>query len=62
MKSGEDRWDMRQAIEDMDSDARHDDETRRDGEPMTWGGYDTGDDCKRCVAVVFYILYKIAFS
>jgi len=53
---------MRQAIEDMDSDAWCDDKTRRDGEPTTWGGYNTGDDCKCCIAVVFYILYKIAFS
>jgi len=62
VKSGEDRWDMRQAIEDMDSDVQRDDETRHDGEPTTWGAYDTGDDCKRCIAMVFYILYKIAFS
>ena len=53
---------MRRAIEDMDSDMRRNDKTRRDSEPTTWGGYDTGDDCKHCVAMVFYILYKIAFS
>ena len=46
---------MRRAIEDMDSDTQRNDETRCNGEPMMWGGYDTGDDCKRCVAVVFYL-------
>ena len=40
----------------MDSDARRNDETRRDGEPTTWDGYDTRDNCKRCVAIFFPIL------
>ena len=34
--SDEDRWDRRQAIENMDTDAWRDNETRRNSEPTTW--------------------------
>ena len=49
-------------MEGMDSDARRNDKTGRDGKPMTWGGYDTQDSCKRCVVISFPILQYHALS